>query len=173
MSTNDKGQLVPSFNENIDFILQGPGELKTTSAVAYQGGIVIKYLNHDSAGVITITANTNGLQPAILTTDVVVTDINDDNYLQNNKITNVTLYNNYPNPFNPSTNINFSIPNSGLVTLRVYNVLGQQVAELVNQEMEAGKHTYEFDGSKLSSGMYVYQLNTETVSISKKMLLIK
>lgn len=86
---------------------------------------------------------------------------------------NFELSQNYPNPFNPTTNINFSIPNSGLTTLKVYNILGQEVATLLNKQMAAGSYTVDFDASNLSSGMYIYSIQSGDVEISKKMMLLK
>ncbi len=80
---------------------------------------------------------------------------------------------NYPNPFNPSTNINFSIKNPGLVSLKVYNTLGQEVATLLNEEKAAGTYTFSFDASKLSSGIYFYSITTGNFTATKKMILIK
>ncbi|MBD3219278.1 MAG: DUF4397 domain-containing protein, partial [candidate division Zixibacteria bacterium] len=80
---------------------------------------------------------------------------------------------NYPNPFNPTTNISFSLPESGKVTLRVYNVLGQEVRTLADEYMDAGVHTIQFDANDLSSGMYFYRINTESFTESKKMMLVK
>ncbi len=80
---------------------------------------------------------------------------------------------NYPNPFNPSTNINFELPESGSVSLKVYNVLGQEVASLVNQRMASGAHTIRFDASRLSSGVYIYRLVSGNQVQTKKMMLIK
>lgn len=84
-----------------------------------------------------------------------------------------SLSQNYPNPFNPTTTISFSLPVSGLVKLGVYNVLGQQVAELVNEELSAGTYNYSFDASKLSSGVYVYKLNSNDFAQTRKMILLK
>ncbi|MDI6780338.1 MAG: phospholipase D-like domain-containing protein, partial [Bacteroidota bacterium] len=69
-----------------------------------------------------------------------------------------SLSQNYPNPFNPTTIINFSIPKSGLVTLKVYNILGQEVASLVNEEMKAGNYRVNFNANGLASGVYFYKL---------------
>lgn len=80
---------------------------------------------------------------------------------------------NYPNPFNPSTKISYSIPETDLVSLKVYDALGRQVAELVNEIKEAGIYEAEFDGSNLSSGIYYYTLTTNNYTQSRKMLLIK
>lgn len=84
-----------------------------------------------------------------------------------------SLAQNYPNPFNPTTNIQFSIPESGLVTLKIYDVLGQEVMNLINQEMNRGVHRIKVDASQLSSGIYFYRLDTGNFTSTKKMLLLK
>ena len=83
------------------------------------------------------------------------------------------LSQNYPNPFNPSTTINFSIPQSSNVTLKIFNTLGQEVATLVNENMESGVHTINFDASALNSGIYFYRLDAGQYSEVRKMTLIK
>lgn len=83
------------------------------------------------------------------------------------------LSQNYPNPFNPVTTIRFTIPQSGNVRLAVYNVLGEQVAELANGFMEAGIHTVNFNALELNSGIYVYKIETNGSVQSRKMILIK
>jgi len=83
------------------------------------------------------------------------------------------LSQNYPNPFNPSTNIRYQIPDAGLVTLRVYDLLGREVATLVDEYTDAGRYEIEFDASKLSSGIYFYQLNAGTFTSIKKMILLR
>ena len=83
------------------------------------------------------------------------------------------LCNPYPNPFNPSTEINFALPLSSLVTLTVFNTLGQKVAVLQDGRCEAGWHNVTFDGCQLSSGIYFYDLKTEGFQQTKKMLLMK
>ena len=84
-----------------------------------------------------------------------------------------SLSQNYPNPFNPTTKINFAIPKSGMVSLKIYNILGKEVSTLVNQNMGVGIYTYEFDASRLSSGIYFYRLNVNGFSAVKKMSLVK
>ena len=84
-----------------------------------------------------------------------------------------SLSQNYPNPFNPITSISFSIPKDGLVKLVVYNVLGKEVAALVNNEQTAGNYQVTFDASKLNSGVYFYKLTSGDFSDVKKMLLVK
>ncbi len=83
------------------------------------------------------------------------------------------LEQNYPNPFNPSTKIEFSIAEAGLYALKVYNVLGQEVVTIANQDFNAGKYTYNFDASNLTSGIYFYKLVGEKVNLTKKMMLLK
>ena len=83
------------------------------------------------------------------------------------------LFQNYPNPFNPTTNIRFTLPEAGNVKLAVYNLLGQKVADLVNQNMEAGFHNITFDGSKLTSGIYIYRLESGNNIMIRKMQLVK
>lgn len=84
-----------------------------------------------------------------------------------------SLFQNYPNPFNPATKIKFDIPGNAQVKLIVYDILGSEVAELVNNNLLAGTYEYTFDGSALSSGIYFYSLETEDFKDTKKMLLIK
>jgi Secretion system C-terminal sorting domain len=84
-----------------------------------------------------------------------------------------SLSQNYPNPFNPSTNIDFSIQKPGLVLLKIYNILGQEVLTLVNQEMNTGTYTYNFNASRLSSGVYFYTIRSGDFVQTKKMMLIK
>jgi hypothetical protein len=83
------------------------------------------------------------------------------------------LEQNYPNPFNPSTSIKFAVENSGFVTLKVYDVLGNEVKNLISQNLAPGSYDISFDASDLAAGMYVYQLNYENKVESKKMLLVK
>ena len=80
---------------------------------------------------------------------------------------------NYPNPFNPVTNINFSLPKSGLVTLKIFDVMGREVATLVNKDINAGSYTVDFDASRLSSGVYFYRLTAGEFTDTKKLMLIK
>jgi hypothetical protein len=84
-----------------------------------------------------------------------------------------SLEQNYPNPFNPTTTIRYGLPNRSHVTLIVYNTLGQQVAQLMNGEEEAGYHSVRFDGSNLASGVYFYRLQAGTYVETRKLLLLK
>lgn len=83
------------------------------------------------------------------------------------------LSQNYPNPFNPTTNIEFSLPEKSLVKLKVFDVSGKQITELVNENLTVGTYKVDFDGSPNSSGVYLYTLETEKFTETKRMVLIK
>lgn len=91
----------------------------------------------------------------------------------NNTPTEFALYQNYPNPFNPATVIIYQIPKDGLVTLKVYDILGKEVATLLNENKSVGRYSINFDGSNLASGVYIYQIRSGEFVSSKKMMLIK
>ncbi len=97
------------------------------------------------------------------------TDVEDNSTLPNE----YKLAQNYPNPFNPSTTIQFVVPEAGMYSLKVYNVLGEEVANLINNQLASGLHKVNFDASRLASGMYIYKLSGNNVNISKKMILMK
>jgi len=88
-------------------------------------------------------------------------------------ITEYKLQQNYPNPFNPTTTISYSILNSGLVILKVYDILGTEVAELVNEAKEAGNYSVTFNASKFPSGIYFYTLTSGNFMATKKLILLK
>jgi hypothetical protein len=83
------------------------------------------------------------------------------------------LEQNFPNPFNPSTKIRFSIPEQGLVTLKVFNLLGEEIATLINTEMTTGSYEADFRGTEISSGIYFYTLTADNFISTKKMILLK
>lgn len=87
--------------------------------------------------------------------------------------TTFALAQNFPNPFNPSTSISYSLPKAGVVTLAIFNTLGQKVKEVVNGFQEVGNYTVSINASDLSSGNYIYNLSLNGQSINKKMLLLK
>ena len=84
-----------------------------------------------------------------------------------------TLYQNYPNPFNPETTIKFDIPESDFVTLKIYDVLGNEIKTLVNENKSPGSYNVKFNGRGLASGMYIYKLSTSKFTSIKKLLLVK
>jgi len=88
-------------------------------------------------------------------------------------VTEYALHQNYPNPFNPTTNISFDLVEAGNVNISVFNVMGQKVAELVNGQMNAGRHHVSFDAAGLSSGLYLYKMEVNGFTAQNKMLLLK
>ena len=100
--------------------------------------------------------------------------INDDL----NEVTNFKLYNNYPNPFNPTTNIEFVIPEQEFVKITVFDILGNEVKTLVNQSMEPGQYSITWDsrndkGRLLSSGIFFYTIQAGQFNQTKKMILLR
>ena len=92
---------------------------------------------------------------------------------QKHKILSFSLAQNYPNPFNPTTKIKYSIPQTSNVVIKVFDVLGNEITTLINEELNAGEYEVEFDGSKLTSGIYFYQLKANSFIETKKMVLMK
>lgn len=83
------------------------------------------------------------------------------------------LFDAYPNPFNPTTQIKFALPEKSTVKLTIYNMLGEKIATLVNRQLKEGFYEYEFDASDLTSGTYIYRLGTNQFSLAKKLMLVK
>lgn len=130
------------------------------------------YVSIDEGNSITEVHENNNIGWALVNPNFgTSTGIEDGNYSE--APNRIQLDQNYPNPFNPSTAITYHLSNAQDVTLRVYDILGRQVAELVNQHQTAGEHRVDFDASHLSSGMYLYRLSSESFSETKQMLLLK
>ncbi|HED07118.1 MAG TPA: T9SS type A sorting domain-containing protein [Ignavibacteria bacterium] len=100
----------------------------------------------------------------------IITDVEND---RNNLPTNFALEQNYPNPFNPSTTIKYDLPKEGFVTLKVYDMLGREVATLVNKEQSAGRYIITFDASGLASGIYFYRISAGKFLQTKKLILLR
>src|SRR5690606_1217644 len=102
-----------------------------------------------------------------------VTDVDETQLI----VSGFSLYQNYPNPFNPSTIIRYSVPQRSKVTLKVFDALGREVAELVNEVKESGTYSVEFNADdqnhNLASGVYFYSFNAEGFTLTKKLLLLK
>jgi hypothetical protein len=94
-------------------------------------------------------------------------------YFSKNIPATIELYQNYPNPFNPSTTIEFFIPSRGYVKLEIYNTLGEKVKTLIAQDLNAGKHKVNWNGSKYQSGIYFCRLKTDGFTQNKKLILLK
>jgi hypothetical protein len=84
-----------------------------------------------------------------------------------------SLKQNFPNPFNPSTKINFDIKNSSFASLKIFDSMGREVETLVNENLSAGSYSVEFNASNITSGIYFYTLNTDAFTETKKMVLVK
>ncbi len=84
-----------------------------------------------------------------------------------------SLKQNHPNPFNPSTTIEFELPKTSDVILKIFNVLGEEVTTLVSDRLSAGSYSYEWDASKLASGVYLYRLHASEYIETRKMVLMK
>ncbi len=100
----------------------------------------------------------------------ITTNVSD---VQTSVIKDYNLMQNYPNPFNPTTTINFAIPKQSVVKLVVYNIIGEKVAELINEEISAGYHSVNFDASNLVSGVYFYRLVANDFIETKKLVLLR
>jgi len=104
--------------------------------------------------------------------DILAYETTDVKQIGENPVT-YELAQNYPNPFNPTTTITFSIPEAGLVSLKIFDILGKEVANILNEEKSAGVYSVEFDAAKLTSGTYFYRISSGNFTQSKKMTLIK
>ena len=85
----------------------------------------------------------------------------------------MSYHQNYPNPFNPETKIRYQLPTASKVVIKIYNILGSEVMELVNEQKEAGIYEAEFNASNLSSGTYIYKISADNFVQTKKMILLK
>ena len=141
-----------------------PADWKTT-----QGYPVKENLRYTNAALLTADPQSNPLGDLTWYPEITV----GVKPIPNSVPTKFSLSQNYPNPFNPTTKINYSIINSGFVTLKVFNVLGQEVASLVNQEQKPGQYVVDFDASKLASGIYMYKIQSGSFTLTKKMTLLK
>jgi chitinase len=115
----------------------------------------------------------NGKQPLLEALSRTIVGLTSIKNVDKNLINNYVLYNNYPNPFNPSTIIRFSVPKESYVKLVVYDILGREVGLFFNKEVMPGTYQVTFNASTLSSGIYLYSLISGSFRITKKMLLIK
>lgn len=169
--TDDQGRLVTSSNIQVEFSLNGPGSLDTNSATTTDGVARVNYHPElGQTGTITIQATANGLSGATLDQQV-YTNIDDGK--ASNLPSEFKLGDNYPNPFNPSTQINYQLPEAAQVSLKVYDIMGREVRALVQARQNAGEHTVQFEAGHLSSGIYFYRLEAENFIKVKRMMLLK
>ncbi|MEO6695835.1 MAG: T9SS type A sorting domain-containing protein, partial [Ignavibacteria bacterium] len=102
-----------------------------------------------------------------------LTDIIGIQFIEGNVPVNYLLHQNYPNPFNPSTRIRYEIPQTGFVTVRIFDMLGKEVETLVNENLNAGTYEATFNASNYSSGVYFYSLQTQNFTETKRMVVVK
>jgi len=105
--------------------------------------------------------------------DVRVEGIAMQKTVSNNPIFSYKLNQNYPNPFNPATIISYQLQKDGLVSIKVYDILGKEIAELINEKQTAGNYQIEFNASNLPSGTYFYKIATGNFTEVKKMILLR
>lgn len=110
-----------------------------------------------------------GVAYTFYNTDSIFVNVDEKIFVANDFILNQ----NYPNPFNPSTKISFTIPTSQFVKLKVYDILGNEIITLINDELQVGNYIVDFNGSDLSSGIYIYKIQAGNFTKSNKMLLLK
>ncbi len=103
--------------------------------------------------------------------DALVTGVGDKQISEQPRL--FRLDQNFPNPFNPTTFIRFSVPNASVVTLKVFDIVGNEIATLVNERKSPGNYVVEFNGANLASGIYLYRLEATNFSNTKKLLLLK
>jgi len=148
--------------------ISGPGEISTTGLFTWEPV-------PDQAGksYILIIEVTDGSLTATSTRTIKVSDIVTGVEEETGIPTEYSLMQNYPNPFNPATTIRFALPKESHVKLSVYNILGQEVATLVNGFMNAGYHKVTFDATGLNTGMYIYKIQADNFVSMKKMMYVK
>jgi hypothetical protein len=151
------GTLIDSLNIPIEFSMAD-----ITTSFVFEDKIETRFWYAENNDTTIVT-------PFSINIDVVNVSIDVDSDLPNE----ITLYQNYPNPFNPTTNIEFSLPQTEYINISLYNLSGQKVMDIVEGNFIAGKHTVTINAISLSSGTYVYQLKTSKGVFTKKMTLIK
>jgi hypothetical protein len=109
----------------------------------------------------------------VITTRLIYSYIPTDVTEYTGEFNDYSLSNNYPNPFNPTTTIKYQIPERNFVSIKVFDVLGNEIETLVDEEMSQGKYEVKFDGSLLSSGIYFYKIAVGNFVETKKMILLK
>ena len=157
-------------------IARSESEIQSTMEQTLNGneaGLVAYWKFDEGSGTVTNDATANNNPGTISGATWVVSNITDVEQTDGKLPANYSLEQNYPNPFNPSTKINYSIPTSEFVTLKVYDVLGNEVSTLVNEVKSAGSYEVELNASGLSSGIYFYMLQTNSFVETKKMILLK
>ncbi|MBS1495244.1 MAG: CHRD domain-containing protein [Bacteroidetes bacterium] len=149
----------------------GTGVWKRTDASALTNTLIAEIVANNVYANVHTVANPGGeIRGQVLTGSVAITGIQQIGTVIADKF---SLYQNYPNPFNPSTEIRFDLPKSGFVTLKIFDMTGREVSQLLNQNINAGSFKVNFNAAGLSSGAYYYKLQSDGFVESKKMMLVK
>jgi hypothetical protein len=158
---DDNETIVASFEADLSGLAGG-------SAVVFASGFLDPSANQngEAFGIFAALADGN-----VVEFSSIITDIRDVDGIS--VPTNFSLKQNYPNPFNPSTVISFSLPKAENVTLKIYNILGSEITTLLNEELNAGNYSIDFNASNLASGTYFYKINAGNFTEVRKMNLIK
>jgi hypothetical protein len=146
--------------------LNGSSTVWSQAAANEIGNVLIAYLDYRSSDrTLAVGTHSRGVFTTQLPTNPTSVDETTPKEL--------SLQQNFPNPFNPTTQIQFSIPTSGVVSLKVFDIAGQEISTLVNETLQAGSHSRTLDASKFASGVYLYQLTVNGYSAVKKMTVLK
>ena len=162
------GEYDAYFNPN-KFWLLHTAAVFWTSSQTNQLQAIERYLSHDDVVCGSLPWHKVMKYSIRCIKDSVTTDIKSEQGL----INHYELFQNYPNPFNPVTTINYQIPEFSFVTLKVFDVLGNNVVTLVEEEIQPGQHKVDFNGNGLTSGIYFYQIKVGNYIQTKKMMVIK
>ena len=161
------GEYDAYFNPNKFWLLHTAAVL-WTSTQANQSQAIERYLSHDDA-----VCGGLAWYKVMKYSIRCVEDSPSDVKTESNQIKDYRLFQNYPNPFNPTTTINYEIPVPGFVSLKVFDVLGNKVVTLVEEEIQQGQYKIDFNGNGLTSGIYFYKLKVGNYIKTKKMMVIK
>jgi len=162
---NDPGKVFVLNNDNIFYSADtGKTWAEQTIASGNLEGRDIVFINENEGWILTDS------DIYYTSTGGVITSVENE---ETNIVNEYKLFQNYPNPFNPSTQISFSLPEAVNVQLTIYNILGQQVATLMNEPKNIGYHEVNLDASNMSSGVYIYKLEAGEKVFTNRMILLK
>lgn len=167
---NEK-HMLPFFDK--EYMMYTVGPIEGTSHTLNKTYSPRIYLtNYLNGGVIEIFVNLKGaIINGVLYGDSPLLSVRNESKINLNR--DYTLYQNYPNPFNPATRISFSLTSQSLVTLKVFDVLGRDIATIISEEMSAGNYSKQWNAVNFPSGIYYYQLQAGSYTATKKMILLK
>ena len=166
------GEYIHNFNLQVGAyqdVNLSQSDLSNLSLTGIATGTYNAYIEIESYTPSTLIDNNPNNNSSFATTSITVPVAEDNKSIQNI----FQLYQNYPNPFNPATTIIYQVPKLSFVSLKVYDILGREVANLVNKEQQPGSYEVKFDGTGLSSGVYLYRMQSGTFSQTKKFILMK